>query len=365
VQREMVDGGLLGRKSGRGFYSYPDGAPALPVAVLDAPHTAREVAVHGDDALADDLEHAAAGALASQGWGPERVRGSGWTGLAVDGARLVLCSGSTAHALSHTLGVDDIAVFDRPLVRGPGTALAYALSPRANADWQAQAPAWLAALGYAPLPVADTPGLVVARTVAMLINEAADAVQQGVCTANSADAAMKLGVNYPAGPFEWLAGWHVDGIDLAHAHRVAVHRHRVQLDRLGHADAAADQAVGGAAAGDLQEAAAGTLALHGGPGPGAFDLDGGLCQCRQRAGQQAGDGRGDGDASIDVHGLLLRCNEFWVIGSARRRVSAHAPLRRRASLPARPPAPSARACWCRWRARRTSPTGPARTTAAP
>ena len=54
------------------------------------------------------------------------------------------------------------------------------------------------------IEVADTPGLVVARTLAMLINEAADAVQQGVCTPEGADAAMKLGVNYPAGPFEWL-----------------------------------------------------------------------------------------------------------------------------------------------------------------
>ena len=47
----------------------------------------------------------------------------------------------------------------------------------------------------------------VARTVAMLINEGADAVQQGVCTPEGADTAMKLGVNYPAGPFEWLAQW--------------------------------------------------------------------------------------------------------------------------------------------------------------
>src|SRR6185436_13780401 len=30
VQREMVDGGLLGRKSGRGFFAYPPGAPAAP-----------------------------------------------------------------------------------------------------------------------------------------------------------------------------------------------------------------------------------------------------------------------------------------------------------------------------------------------
>jgi 3-hydroxybutyryl-CoA dehydrogenase len=41
----------------------------------------------------------------------------------------------------------------------------------------------------------------------MLINEAADAVHQGVCDVGAADAAMKLGVNYPAGPFEWLARW--------------------------------------------------------------------------------------------------------------------------------------------------------------
>jgi 3-hydroxybutyryl-CoA dehydrogenase len=50
----------------------------------------------------------------------------------------------------------------------------------------------------------DVPGLLVARTIAMLVNEGADAVWQGVCDAPAADLAMKLGTNYPAGPFEWL-----------------------------------------------------------------------------------------------------------------------------------------------------------------
>ena len=81
------------------------------------------------------------------------------------------------------------------------------LAGMASASWRSQAPAWLAALGFAPLPLADAPGLVVARTIAMLINEAADAVQQGVCSEAGADAAMKLGVNYPRGPFEWLSLW--------------------------------------------------------------------------------------------------------------------------------------------------------------
>ena len=105
----------------------------------------------------------------------------------------------------------------------PGTALAWALAEGASPAWRAQAPAWLAALGFAPLPLADVPGLVVARTLAMLINEAADAVLQGVCTPEGADAAMKLGVNYPAGPFEWLAAWRasevvalLDALDAHH-----------------------------------------------------------------------------------------------------------------------------------------------------
>jgi 3-hydroxybutyryl-CoA dehydrogenase len=55
-----------------------------------------------------------------------------------------------------------------------------------------------------PIEVKDYPGLIVGRTIGMLINEACDAVNQGVCTQDSADKAMKLGVNYPAGPFEWL-----------------------------------------------------------------------------------------------------------------------------------------------------------------
>ncbi len=209
VQREMVDGGLLGRKSGRGFYCYPEGAAALPVAVFDAPHTAREVTVHGDNAIADHLEAAATSALAAQGWGPARLRNTGWTGLVIDGAYLVLTTGRTAHELTAELRSPDVAVFDRivNLPCAPGTALAYAVADSASANWRTQVGAWLAALGFAPLRVADTPGLLAARTVAMLINEAADAVLQGVCTPEGADAAMKLGVNYPAGPFEWLARW--------------------------------------------------------------------------------------------------------------------------------------------------------------
>jgi len=213
VQREMVDGGLLGRKSGRGFYRYPDGLPALPVPVIPAPHTAREVVVHGSGPIADAIEQAAASALAPQGWGPAREPSSSWTGLSVDGAHLMLTDGRPAFEIAADTGLADIAVFDRPVARGmAGSPIAYAVHHRAGAAWQGEAPAWLHALGHTPLRVADTPGLIVARTLAMLINEAADAVLQGVCTPEGADAAMKLGVNYPAGPFEWQRDWGVAGV---------------------------------------------------------------------------------------------------------------------------------------------------------
>jgi 3-hydroxybutyryl-CoA dehydrogenase len=213
VQREMVDGGLLGRKSGRGFYAHPDGLPALPVAVLEAPVSAGRFVVHGEGAIADALVQAATRALEPQGWGPARQAESDWTGVEIDGARLVLTDGRPAFEWAAAAGVADMAVFDRPVLRAPGPVpLAYAVNAAAGSAWKAQVPAWLHALGFTPLPVADAPGLVVARTLAMLINEAADAVQQGVCTPEGADAAMKLGVNYPAGPFEWLRDWDVPGV---------------------------------------------------------------------------------------------------------------------------------------------------------
>ena len=49
----------------------------------------------------------------------------------------------------------------------------------------------------------DEPGFVSARIVAMIINEAYFALGEGVSTKKEIDVAMKLGTNYPYGPFEW------------------------------------------------------------------------------------------------------------------------------------------------------------------
>lgn len=58
-------------------------------------------------------------------------------------------------------------------------------------------------LGWKPAWVADDYGFIAARIIAMIINEAYYALEENVSTKQQIDIAMKLGTNYPYGPFEW------------------------------------------------------------------------------------------------------------------------------------------------------------------
>ncbi len=51
--------------------------------------------------------------------------------------------------------------------------------------------------------VPDIPGMISARVLAALINEAYFTLQEEVSTKKEIDIAMRLGTNYPLGPFEW------------------------------------------------------------------------------------------------------------------------------------------------------------------
>jgi 3-hydroxybutyryl-CoA dehydrogenase len=63
------------------------------------------------------------------------------------------------------------------------------------------------ALGFLFERVEDRVGLVTPRVMCMIINEAYLTLQEGTADRADIDLAMKLGTNYPGGPFEWAERW--------------------------------------------------------------------------------------------------------------------------------------------------------------
>ncbi len=63
--------------------------------------------------------------------------------------------------------------------------------------------------------IEDRVGMVTPRIILMLINEACYTLQEGTAGMEDIDQGMKLGTNYPYGPFEWA-----DRIGIAHVHRI-------------------------------------------------------------------------------------------------------------------------------------------------
>ncbi len=61
----------------------------------------------------------------------------------------------------------------------------------------------LKALGKQWIVVPDIIGFISCRVIAMIINEAFFTVESGVSTEEDINIAMRLGTNYPFGPFEW------------------------------------------------------------------------------------------------------------------------------------------------------------------
>ena len=62
---------------------------------------------------------------------------------------------------------------------------------------------FMKALGADFRVVEDRVGMVTPRIVCMIINEAFYTVQEGTATEEDIDQGMRLGTNYPKGPFEW------------------------------------------------------------------------------------------------------------------------------------------------------------------
>jgi 3-hydroxybutyryl-CoA dehydrogenase len=202
LQRELVDAGFLGRKSGRGFYDYAsDAARPPPIVEPDAPRPA-QLTVHGDLGPARALiaRWRSAGVTVLEA---NAVPAFPDGAVAIAGAWLVLTDGRTATARAAASGARRVVVFDLALDYATCTRLAVACDDGCDIDAFTGACGALQAAGVRVSRVDDVAGLAVMRTVAMLVNEAADAVTQGVATAEALDIAMQKGVNYPRGPLAW------------------------------------------------------------------------------------------------------------------------------------------------------------------
>ncbi|MEW2585690.1 3-hydroxyacyl-CoA dehydrogenase [Streptomyces virginiae] len=193
AQRRLVQSGRLGRKSGHGWFPYG------PEAVSAQPHTAGpeeapdKVTVVGDlgpaAELADLLEEAGIAVTATEQGGPYiQLPGEG---------QLVLADGKTSVEFA------DVVYFDLALDYRGATRIALSASEDTSERTLSEAIGLFQKLGKQVSVIGDVPGMIVARTVAMLIDLTADAVARGVASAEDIDTAMRLGVNYPLGPSEW------------------------------------------------------------------------------------------------------------------------------------------------------------------
>jgi 3-hydroxybutyryl-CoA dehydrogenase len=246
ITARYVAAGMLGRKSGRGYYDYATGAqagrphrPEDPAPIDSGPPAGGEgvVVISGGGVLAEELRSAAtqAGYEVREPHAPtggvlpalvlecdrspdERSRGAMFDSSHPDrrgtpappqgGARLVLCAQGSLGALDpdgSSVGFHVLPPLEHAglveLTRGESS------SPLAAG----RAERFFAALGKHVAWVGDAPGLALGRIVCQVINESAFALGEGVGAARDIDLGMVLGLSHPRGPFEWA-----DAIGLDH-----------------------------------------------------------------------------------------------------------------------------------------------------
>ncbi len=199
-QKELVDAGRLGRKSGQGFYAYAAGAEAHVPRTLPAEPFPAATRLFGNDPLTVILR----GRLKSEGHALETSPSRSDGCLAETAhATLYRTDGRSATQRARDTQMRNVVLVDLACDHSTATRLALSVADQAGPSALNEIAGLLQAGGFAVSALDDAPGMAVMRTVAMLANEAADTVHQGVCTVLDCDKAMRLGVNYPQGPLGW------------------------------------------------------------------------------------------------------------------------------------------------------------------
>ncbi|MBI2308840.1 MAG: 3-hydroxyacyl-CoA dehydrogenase [Rhodocyclales bacterium] len=205
IAAQRLAAGLLGRKSGRGFYRYDDASGRLAGALHEAPNPqapattaapwAGPVWVCAAQPDAADAARALLhklGATLEHGARPSEAALIVVTPLGTDVSAYVAGEGLDA---LRTVGLDTLLPLARrrTLMRSPATDPVLA----------AQAQALFSADGVPASLITDSVGFVAQRVLATIVNIGCEIVQQGVCSPVDLDRAVELGLGYPLGPLAW------------------------------------------------------------------------------------------------------------------------------------------------------------------
>jgi 3-hydroxybutyryl-CoA dehydrogenase len=191
LARTRMLAGLHGRKSGEGFYRYGDKAPP--------PRRETPAAAAGAGAWWPQDGPAALPASVISLL-PSHARRS-----SASDADVILVSplGPDLSATVEALRLDPAkAVAIDPLFAGPHGATLMAC-PATTPSAVETARAMFSAHSVPTFVIADSPGYVAPRVVACIVNLACEMAQQGIASPADIDVAVRLGLGYPAGPFEW------------------------------------------------------------------------------------------------------------------------------------------------------------------
>ncbi|MGF1700165.1 3-hydroxyacyl-CoA dehydrogenase [Photobacterium makurazakiensis] len=215
IQKELVDAGFFGRKSGRGFYCYGEKSSTVEPNVYRELLTPVENVIQiGQWQPTEKTFEALTASTLMKGSSlllkntEQALNISMSAMLEIDGVLVIPTRGKSATQLADELGCP-VVVFDYCQDYQSSPLIAVSAALQNTIQQTEKAIAYIQSLEKQVILFKDYPGMVVWRTLSMLTNEALDLVNKGGASLDDVDMAMKSGVNYPLGPIEWgrELGW--------------------------------------------------------------------------------------------------------------------------------------------------------------
>ena len=195
ITRQRLIAGLLGRKSGQGFYAYVDGQPQRSPEVAPGPERPATVWVSPADPAG---AQAARQLLATLG-----ARIDAGAQPAADSLCLVTPLGLDVSTLVAQQGLDGARTVGLCTLFDAAKRRVLMVSPATTPVALAQARGLMGHDGVPVTVLQDSAGMVAARVVATIVNIACEMAQQGVASPADIDRAVQLGLGYPFGPLAW------------------------------------------------------------------------------------------------------------------------------------------------------------------